>query len=108
MRLARFDDNRLGLVDTVDGHVMRDVSGALRLLPAVRYPVPPGDLLITHLDTVRERAHEIARESAAVALREVTLRSPVANPGKVVAAPVNYQNHLDEVRGDAQLHQDNA
>lgn len=35
------------------------------------------------------------------------LLSPVGNPGKIVAAPVNYQKHLDEVRGDASLHHDN-
>ena len=37
----------------------------------------------------------------------MTLLSPVANPGKVVAAPVNYQKHLDEVRGDESLHHQN-
>ena len=25
----------------------------------------------------------------------------MANPGKIIAAPVNYQKHLDEVKGDA-------
>jgi 2-keto-4-pentenoate hydratase/2-oxohepta-3-ene-1,7-dioic acid hydratase in catechol pathway len=35
------------------------------------------------------------------------LLSPVANPGKVVAAPVNYQKHLDEVKGDQDLHHGN-
>jgi 2-keto-4-pentenoate hydratase/2-oxohepta-3-ene-1,7-dioic acid hydratase in catechol pathway len=105
MRLARFDDNRLGLVE---GDCLRDVSAALDLLPAVRYPVPPGDLLITHLDAVLTRARTLAPSSPLVPLRGVVLRSPVANPGKVVAAPVNYQKHLDEVRGDAQLHHDNT
>jgi len=37
-------------------------------------------------------------------LEGLTLLSPVANPGKLIAAPVNYQKHLDEVRGDANLH----
>jgi 2-keto-4-pentenoate hydratase/2-oxohepta-3-ene-1,7-dioic acid hydratase in catechol pathway len=32
------------------------------------------------------------------------LLSPVANPGKIVAAPVNYEKHLTEVRSDAALH----
>ena len=40
-------------------------------------------------------------------LSAATLLSPVANPGKVVAAPVNYQKHLDEVRGDEGLHHQN-
>jgi 2-keto-4-pentenoate hydratase/2-oxohepta-3-ene-1,7-dioic acid hydratase in catechol pathway len=106
MRLARFDDNRLGLVDS--GDCLRDVSAAIDLLPAVRYPIPPGDLLMTHLDAVLARARDLAPSSPLVPLNRVVLRSPVANPGKVVAAPVNYQKHLDEVRGDAQLHHDNT
>jgi 2-keto-4-pentenoate hydratase/2-oxohepta-3-ene-1,7-dioic acid hydratase in catechol pathway len=105
MRLARFDDNRLGLVE---GDCLRDVSAALELLPPVRYPVPPGDLLVTHLDQVLARARVLSPASPLIPLNRVVLQSPVANPGKVVAAPVNYQKHLDEVRGDAQLHHDNA
>jgi 2-keto-4-pentenoate hydratase/2-oxohepta-3-ene-1,7-dioic acid hydratase in catechol pathway len=105
MRLARFDDNRLGLVE---GDCLRDVSAALEVLPAVRFPIPPGDLLIVHLDAVLARARDIAPSSALVPMSRVVLRSPVANAGKVVAAPVNYQKHLDEVRGDAQLHHDNT
>jgi 2-keto-4-pentenoate hydratase/2-oxohepta-3-ene-1,7-dioic acid hydratase in catechol pathway len=36
--------------------------------------------------------------------RFVTLLSPVANPGKILAAPVNYRKHLDEARGDPAIH----
>jgi len=110
MRLARFGDNRLGLVEPDGGgpghDVVRDVSGALDVLPAVRYPVPPGDLLIANLDAVLERAVAIAARSPQVPLADVVLRSPVANPGKVVAAPVNYEKHLVEVQGDAAIHHD--
>src|SRR3954471_4028022 len=106
MRLARFGDNRLGLVDN-DGEV-RDVTAALDVLPAVRYPAPPGDLLIANLDAVLGRARALAPASPVLALADLLLRSPVGNPGKVVAAPVNYQNHLDEVRGDADLHHNNT
>jgi 2-keto-4-pentenoate hydratase/2-oxohepta-3-ene-1,7-dioic acid hydratase in catechol pathway len=105
MRLARFGENRLGLVD---GDVVRDVSAALDVLPALRYPAPPGDLLISHLDAVLARARDLAAGAPRLHLADVVLLSPVANPGKVVAAPVNYQNHLDEVRGDADLHHNNA
>ena len=35
------------------------------------------------------------------------LLSPVASPGKLIAAPVNYHAHLDEVRADKALHQNN-
>ena len=105
MRLARFDDNRLGLVD---GDCVRDVSAALGMLPPAHYPIPPGDLLITHLDAVLARARDLAPSSPPRPLGDAVLRSPVANAGKIIAAPVNYQKHLDEVRGDAQLHHDNT
>jgi 2-keto-4-pentenoate hydratase/2-oxohepta-3-ene-1,7-dioic acid hydratase in catechol pathway len=35
-----------------------------------------------------------------VSIESVKLLSPVANPGKIVAAPVNYALHLDESRAD--------
>lgn len=105
MRLARFDDSRLGLVDNDS---VRDVTAALDVLPAVQYPLPPGDLLIANLDAVLKRVQSLAPSARPVPLKNVVLRSPVANPGKVVAAPVNYQNHLDEVRGDADLHHNNT
>jgi 2-keto-4-pentenoate hydratase/2-oxohepta-3-ene-1,7-dioic acid hydratase in catechol pathway len=40
-------------------------------------------------------------------LDQLKLLSPVANPGKIIAAPVNYQKHLDEAKADPQLHQTN-
>jgi 2-keto-4-pentenoate hydratase/2-oxohepta-3-ene-1,7-dioic acid hydratase in catechol pathway len=40
-------------------------------------------------------------------LSDVCLLSPVANPGKLVAAPVNYKRHADEVRDDVALHNNN-
>ena len=108
MRLARFDDNRLGLVEgRADDQYVRDVTAALDVLPAVRYPLPAGDLLIANLDAVVAAARPIAPDSPIIKLKDVVLRSPVANPGKIVAAPVNYEKHLDEVRGDAGLHHDN-
>jgi 2-keto-4-pentenoate hydratase/2-oxohepta-3-ene-1,7-dioic acid hydratase in catechol pathway len=41
-----------------------------------------------------------AKKAKPVPLRSVKLISPVANPGKVVAAPVNYRKHLEEGRTD--------
>jgi 2,4-didehydro-3-deoxy-L-rhamnonate hydrolase len=34
----------------------------------------------------------------------VSLNSPIANPGKIIAAPVNYRRHLQEAREDAGIH----
>ena len=104
MRLCRFDDNRLGIVD---GESVRDVTSALDVLPQVRYPLPKHDPLIAHLPQVLTRARSLATSAAPLPLAERMFLSPVASPGKLVAAPVNYHAHLDEVRADKALHQNN-
>ena len=105
MRLCRFDEGRLGVVE---GEHVRDVTAALEVLPSYRYPLPGHDVVIANLDKVVARARAIVAEAPAFPLRAVRLLSPLANPGKIVAAPVNYNRHLDEVRGDAALHHNNA
>jgi 2-keto-4-pentenoate hydratase/2-oxohepta-3-ene-1,7-dioic acid hydratase in catechol pathway len=104
MRLCRFDENRLGVVDGAD---VLDVTAALDVLPAFHYPLPSYDPLFANLDKVKGRIHEIGDGARSTPLASVRLLSPVANPTKIIAAPVNYQKHLDEVKGDRQLHQDN-
>jgi 2,4-diketo-3-deoxy-L-fuconate hydrolase len=98
MRLCRFNGNRLGIVG---GGEVADVSAALESLPAVRWPVPYGDLLIAHLDEVRDRAEALAPKASRLPLDRVKLDSPVANPSKIIAAPVNYMKHVEEARADA-------
>jgi 2-keto-4-pentenoate hydratase/2-oxohepta-3-ene-1,7-dioic acid hydratase in catechol pathway len=107
MKLCRFDipeggADRLGLVD---GDSVIDVSGALDVLPPLRWPVPPGDALVDHLDAVRAKAETLRGEGARFARTAVRLKSPVANPSKVFAAPLNYAKHVDESKSDANLHQ---
>ena len=109
MKLCRFGDHRLGVVE---GDYVRDVTAALDVLPEYRYPLPCHDVLIANLDKVAARARAIVmpapgRKTDRVPLEGLVLRSPVANPGKLVAAPVNYQKHLTEVRSDAALHNNN-
>jgi 2-keto-4-pentenoate hydratase/2-oxohepta-3-ene-1,7-dioic acid hydratase in catechol pathway len=105
MRLCRFDKGRLGVV--VDGTV-RDVTAALDVLPPYSYPLPLFDPLIANLEKVVSRIRSIESSASSMPLASVTLLSPVANPGKIVCAPVNYQKHLEEVREDAQLHHHNT
>jgi 2-keto-4-pentenoate hydratase/2-oxohepta-3-ene-1,7-dioic acid hydratase in catechol pathway len=104
MRLCRFDEERLGVV--ADGQV-RDVTAALEVLPAFRYPFPPYDVLVANLPQVVVRARTLMSTAPVLPLDRVTLLSPVANPGKIIAAPVNYQKHLDEVKGNVQIHANN-
>jgi 2-keto-4-pentenoate hydratase/2-oxohepta-3-ene-1,7-dioic acid hydratase in catechol pathway len=99
MRLCRYGNNQVGLVE--DSHV-RDITAALDVLPHYRYPLPTHDVLIANLDRVLERARSLPH-GAMIPLTDVTLLSPVANPGKIIAAPVNYQAHFDEAQGDQQI-----
>jgi 2-keto-4-pentenoate hydratase/2-oxohepta-3-ene-1,7-dioic acid hydratase in catechol pathway len=104
MRFCRFDDNRLGVVD---GAVVRDVTAALDVLPSQAYPFPAHDLLVEHLDTITERVRVLLRNARTFPIDSVTLLSPVANPGKIVAAPVNYEKHRIEASTDPGLHGNN-
>jgi 2-keto-4-pentenoate hydratase/2-oxohepta-3-ene-1,7-dioic acid hydratase in catechol pathway len=104
MRLCRFGDSRLGLVE---GRTLKDVTAALDALPAYRYPLPGYDPLIANLDQVIARVGGIAASSPSLPLDGLKLLSPVANPGKIIAAPVNYAKHLSEVASDSQLNAGN-
>jgi 2-keto-4-pentenoate hydratase/2-oxohepta-3-ene-1,7-dioic acid hydratase in catechol pathway len=105
MKLCRFGEGRLGIVE---GDRIRDVTPALDVLPSQRYPFPTHDLLIANLDQVTGRIEAIREQSPLIPLKAVKLLSPIANPGKIVCAPVNYQKHLDEVRADPALHHSSA
>jgi len=91
----------------VDGDVVRDVTEALDVLPAYRYPLPPFDTLIASLDAVRARIEDVVDRSPSLQLGNLSLLSPVANPGKLIAAPLNYERHLEEVRDSPELHHHN-
>lgn len=104
MKICRYDDNRLGLVSD-DG--IRDVSAVLAKLPAVSYPFPRHDALIAHLGELRPEIERIARGAKPVPVASVRLLSPLANPGKIIAAPVNYKKHLEEALADKGIHHGN-
>jgi 2-keto-4-pentenoate hydratase/2-oxohepta-3-ene-1,7-dioic acid hydratase in catechol pathway len=93
MRFVRYNDGRLGLL-TADGDGVIDLTDRLDLStddPLVEYirgghdasrftDVPP--------DHDRSAAH---------------VESPVARPGKVIAAPLNYQQHIEEALADRDI-----
>lgn len=91
MRLARFNTDRLGLlVDDASGLV--DLTDRLDLRtndPLIEYLVGEADA-DKHLDAEPD-----------VALDSVRLESPVRRPGKIVAAPANYERHVQEAIDDA-------
>jgi 2-keto-4-pentenoate hydratase/2-oxohepta-3-ene-1,7-dioic acid hydratase in catechol pathway len=103
MKLCRFNDNQLGVVD---GREVIDVTEALDVIPRSGYPLPAFDPLIANLEAVTQRIGALRGQATRLLLEDVRLLSPVANPGKVVAAPVNYRKHLEEVLANADLHHD--
>jgi 2-keto-4-pentenoate hydratase/2-oxohepta-3-ene-1,7-dioic acid hydratase in catechol pathway len=84
----------------VQGGEVIDVTAALEVLAPRRWPAPPGDALIAGLDAVRARALAIAPQSPRRPLGAVQLKAPVANPSKIVNAPINYQAHIEEAKRD--------
>lgn len=105
MKICRFDENKLGVVR--HGEIY-DVTSALDVLPAMRYPLPLGDPFIAALTSLRDNISTLAKHAPALPISSVRLLSPVANPSKIVGAPVNYKKHLDEVTTDPDLHHQNV
>ena len=97
MKLCYFDDSRLGVVE--DG-LVKDVTSVLDRLPAYRSPLPRFDPFVAALPDLLPHLQDAAATAAGRPVKDIRFLSPVANPGKVVAAPVNYLAHLNETIAD--------
>jgi 2-keto-4-pentenoate hydratase/2-oxohepta-3-ene-1,7-dioic acid hydratase in catechol pathway len=93
MKLCYFDNNRLGVVQD---NTVRDVTAVLERLPPMRPPLPRFDPVMAALPELLPAIQAALSEAPSLPLSAVRLLPPVGNPGKVVAAPVNYRAHLDE------------
>ena len=97
MKICRFDDNRLGLIQ---GENVLDVSQALVVLPSLNWPFPRGDQFIANLDAAMAVIKDIRDTAPLKPISEVKFLSPVANPMNIVGAPINYQKHIEESNQD--------
>lgn len=93
MKICRYDDDRLGIVQ--DGEVL-DVTKALDAIPEQRWPLAQGDPFILHFRKVLAAAKKLAPRAKRKKLAKVKLLSPVPNPGKIIGAPINYNDHVAE------------
>ena len=100
MKICRFNGDRLGLVQDA---LVFDVTSVLAYLPAQHYPLPQKDLFIEALPRLRAPLLAAMNGAERHALADVCLESPVANPGKIIGAPINYQAHLDESKANAAI-----
>jgi 2-keto-4-pentenoate hydratase/2-oxohepta-3-ene-1,7-dioic acid hydratase in catechol pathway len=92
MRFVRYDDDRLGLL-TEDGGIV-DLTDRLDLSSA--------DPLVEYMAGDHDAA-EYADSEADHDVNDVTLESPVRRPGKVIAAPLNYEAHIEEAIADKDI-----
>lgn len=97
MKICWFNEDRLGVAN--DG-IVTDVTDALRALPMPSYPNRFGDLVVANLDTLCAAIDALPDNRTKHRVDEITLLSPVANPGKIIGVPVNYQKHVDEALAD--------
>jgi len=100
MRIARFDDDRIGIV--VHDRVLDVTDQITAQLDASPYRAPYSltRRLITHFTAVRPLLEQLVAElgpDAGRPLEDVRLLAPVADPTKIVAAPVNYRDHQSEM-----------
>ena len=105
MKLALFDDWRLGVVSTgpdgvVEGATVVDVTGAL---PFAHDPDPLTAgwwrALCRDFESLRPVLEQAAAEGSPVPMEQVSLRAPVLSPSKIVAAASNYGEHVAEMHG---------
>ena len=95
MRLCRFDRDRLGLVE---GEEVLDVTDLFDRAPP--WPSPPGDWIIRQAVEMGPGLVTAAVSRPRLEVESVRLESPVAQPGKIVGAPINYRAHIDEAHAD--------
>jgi 2-keto-4-pentenoate hydratase/2-oxohepta-3-ene-1,7-dioic acid hydratase in catechol pathway len=112
MKLAIFDDHRLGVV-TGDGNGSGGGNGTgggpgglVDVTAALPWPHDADPLtagwwrrLCRDLPAVRDDLLRAAKNGPVVALDAVRLRAPVLNPSKIVAAASNYADHVAEMHG---------
>jgi len=91
-------------VGLIDGDEIVDVTAIIDQLPSSRWPYPREDVFIASLDRLRPEMERLAKTGARRPIAGAKLLSPIANPGKIIGAPVNYKLHLEESRADSGIH----
>lgn len=95
MKLARFDNDRLGVVIGTNVHDITDIQTQIRNeAPYVGY----FDAVIAALPKWRGKMEDAAKKAPGKPISSVKLLSPIARPPKNIAAPTNYAAHIAEMQ----------
>jgi len=106
MKLCRIGGDRYGIVGA---NVVHDVTAVIcDFLGPFELPLPRFDPVVAALDELRPHLEAATGKVPEIPLSSVRFLPPVAHPGKIVAAPVNYTKHLEEVRHEDDLHHGNV
>lgn len=97
MKFCRFNNDRIGVVQ---GELIHDVTSLFDR--QLSWPTAAGDTIIAQLPTVHANGIDLAKMPV-VQLADVRLESPVANPNKIIGAPVNYHAHIAEANADSEI-----
>lgn len=100
MRLCIFDSDRIGCV--VDNAVV-DVTGVYDLLPRPQWPYPKSDWVVEKFNEIKVELALSVANGQRIPLADVRLKSPIANPGKIIGAPINYRDHILEANADPEI-----
>lgn len=94
MKIARFGEGRVGIVD---GDHLVDVTDAAGIDPH-EWPQVGPNRLISQWSSVRPRLEAALASGERLPLESVRLRTPVPAPSKIIAYPVNYHDHGREMQ----------
>lgn len=95
MKITRFNEGRIGVV--VDDAHLVDVTSLVGE-DAGEWPPVGINRVIAQMDSLRPRIEQALPGLARLAIADVTLRTPVPWPNKVIAYPVNYHDHGREMQ----------
>ncbi|MCK9507907.1 MAG: fumarylacetoacetate hydrolase family protein, partial [Pigmentiphaga sp.] len=95
MKIIRFNEGRVGVL--VDEAHLVDISAVLGL-DVEEWPPVSMSRVIAQFGELRERILEAIPRLSRLALADVTIRTPVPWPNKVIAYPVNYHDHGKEMQ----------
>lgn len=92
MKIALFNDNNLGIVK---GDMIYDVGNVLQWDAS-----KPQDSLVSLIENFEDnqlKIEELLPNCKVYPVKDVKLNAPVPKPGKIIAAPINYYAHQDEM-----------
>ena len=95
MKICRFGAGRIG--EVIDNEVI-DITDIIDDL--ARRISHAGDGLLAALPELISMSPSARQVGPRWRLADIELRAPVARPGKIIAAPVNYRNHIAEAEAD--------